>query len=275
MKRVVTIQDLSCFGKCSLTVALPVLAAAGVEACPLPTMLLSSHTAYTDPVRLDATRFAADTAARWQQEGFLFDAIYVGYLAGSEQVDFALDFIERFGRRDTTVIVDPAMGDRGKLYSGLPADFPARMRALCLRADIVLPNPTEAALLLGLSDPGDTPDIAAATALLQGLRSDGMRDIALTGIGDAPGKTGALVLSGRQVTHPVASQIDGRFHGTGDLFASVVTAAVVQGKALDSTAALAVDFVRAVVARTAQEDRDSREGLLFEPLLPMLPNLLK
>lgn len=274
MRRIVTIQDLSCFGKCSTTVALSVLSAAGIEVCPLPIMLLSSHTGYEHPAKQDTIAFAENAADHWQQSGFSFDAIYVGYLGSARHLSFATSFIERFRRDNTLVVVDPAMADNGKLYGGLPADFPSKMAALCAQADIVLPNVTEAALLTGSHYPGEDISFAQAQTLLDGLSKLGARNTVLTGVGDGPGTTGAVFQADALIGRHTAAREPGYYHGTGDLFASVLTAAAVEGLTLESCVEIAVDFTLAVVQRTALEKRDRWEGLVFEPLLPQLSDLI-
>lgn len=271
MKRVLTIQDLSCFGKCSTTIALPVLSAAGVEACPLPLLLLSSHTAYDDPARLDTAGFAAQTTARWKQESIHFDAIHIGYLGGIRQLRVAVEILRGLKQADTRVILDPAMADNGRLYSGLPPDFADAVKNLCAGADLLLPNVSEAALLLGRPYPGDAldADIAAEWAALL-LEQLGAKAVVLTGIGDGPGRTGAWYADADGAGHSAGPKVPGDYHGAGDLFAAVMTASAVQGLPLASCVELAVSFTHDAVACTAQTGRDGRQGLIFEPLLPQL-----
>ena len=169
MKRIVTMQDLSCIGKCSLTVALPVLSAMGLECAVLPTAVLSAHTAFEgfryEPLSL------TPVADHWQQLGLQFDMIYTGYLGGRAQVDQALDFFTRF---PAMRLVDPVMADHGALYAGLEPDFPAVLRTLCAQADLITPNITEACLLTGL-EYRETHDDSYIRTLLERLLALGAR----------------------------------------------------------------------------------------------------
>lgn len=273
MKRVLILQDLSCFGKCSTTIALPVLSAAGIEACPLPVMLLSSHTAYPDPARLDTAGFARQTLDRWREQGVSFDAVYIGYLACARHIGLALSAIADFARPGTLVVVDPAMADGGKLYSGLTPEYAKGVAALAAKADILLPNVSEAAMLLQTGYPGEDISPERAAGLAKELLALGAGSVVLTGIADAPGRTGALFADGGQSGHCAGPKEPGKYHGTGDLFASVVTAAAVRGLPLARCVDIAVRFTRGAVARTAALGRDSRQGLAFEPGLPELATL--
>lgn len=181
MKRIVTMQDLSCIGKCSLTVALPVLSAMGLECVVLPTAVLSAHTAFEgfryEPLSL------TPVADHWQQLGLQFDMIYTGYLGGRAQVDQALDFFTRF---PAMRLVDPVMADHGALYAGLEPDFPAVLRTLCAQADLITPNITEACLLTGL-EYRETHDDSYIRTLLERLLALGARTAILTGRPDGAG----------------------------------------------------------------------------------------
>ena len=150
MKRIITVQDISCVGKCSLTVALPVISAMGVEACVLPTAVLSTHTAFIGFTFRDLTSDISAITSHWKQEKISFDAIYTGYLGSFEQIDLMYDLIKDFGSGSTHVIVDPCMGDNGSLYSGFTQDFAAAMAKLCSKAEVIVPNLTEASYMLGI-----------------------------------------------------------------------------------------------------------------------------
>ncbi len=262
MKRIAVLQDFSCFGKCSMTVTLPVLSAAGFECVPLPVLLLSSHTAYPNPAKLGLTDFSAAAMQQWRELGVAFDAILIGYLGTASAVGLAGDFIDAFRTPQNVVLLDPAMADNGKLYGGLPPDFPIVLRDLCEKADILLPNETEAALLLA----PETPPTPADAAVALGDRY--AADIILTGCAQG-GRFETRCCEHRSRTATVVSndRVPGSFHGTGDLFAAVFTAAYLHGKSLPDSAGIAARFTEQCVRYTAAQSRDAREGLIFEPFL--------
>ena len=193
MKRVVSIQDISCLGKCSLTVALPIISAMGVETCVVPTAVLSTHTGgFSGFTFHDLTQEVAPIAAHWKKEGITFDAIYTGYLGSFEQIDLVGQFFDQFGGKDTLVYVDPAMADNGVLYTGFTPEFAKEMGKLCGKADVIVPNLTEASFMLGIDYVGDQYDEAYIKDLLKRLTGLGCRTAVLTGISFEPGKIGAM-----------------------------------------------------------------------------------
>ena len=156
MKRVVSIQDISCLGKCSLTVALPIISAMGVETCVVPTAVLSTHTGgFSGFTFHDLTQEVAPIADHWAKEGISFDAIYTGYLGSFEQIHLVSQFFDRFGGQDTLIYVDPAMADNGVLYTGFTPEFAKEMGKLCGKADVIVPNLTEASFMLGVDYVGE------------------------------------------------------------------------------------------------------------------------
>ena len=185
MKRIATIQDLSCVGKCSLGIAMPILSAMGIECAALPTAVLSAHTAFDGFVCTDLTAQLAPIAAHWKALGLRFDALYTGYLASPAQVAFVEAFFDSFGRADTLVFVDPVMADQGRLYAGFDAGFPEKMRRLCARADIVTPNVTEACLLTGM-EYRELHEESYLRELLEGLISFGPRTAIITAVSGTP-----------------------------------------------------------------------------------------
>ncbi len=269
-KRVASVQDLSCCGRCALAVALPVLSAAGVEACPLPMSLLSTHTGgFGRPAMADLAPMAGRILTHWEQLELHFDAIQTGYLANPRQLALAGRFIDRFGGADTLTVVDPAMADGGAYYAGLDSGFAAQMAALCARADILLPNLTEAAFLLG-EQPEQTPN---PERLARGLAERfGVRAVVLTGVLSPDGREiGAGVLENGTYSVALAPLVPASFHGAGDLFAAVLTACAVRGATLADSAQLAAAFTAGSIARTAaQRPVDERAGIQFEPLLGRL-----
>lgn len=185
MQHVLTIQDISCVGRCSATVALPVLSAMGLQCSLLPTAVLSTHLAYPNPVCRDLSADIPAAAAHWAAQGITFDGLYTGYLASVEETRLAADLLDRFRPRAHWVLVDPAMADHGKLYAGLAADFPPAMAALCGKADVILPNLTEACLLTGAPyDPSPSPD--RLRRLLDALLALGPRAAVITGVSPGP-----------------------------------------------------------------------------------------
>ncbi len=270
--RVTAIHDLSGFGRCSLTVALPILSAMGVQCCPLPTAFLSTHTGgFEGFTFLDMTEEMPRAARHWKSLDLRFDAVYSGFLGSGRQIDVVADFIRDF-RGNGVVVVDPVMGDGGAVYRTYTPEMCAGMARLAEQADIITPNLTEAALLLGVPY-GDLPTGEAGfRAIVERLSLEGRRSVVLTGAGLRPGSTGAVCFdaaSGR--TEAVQTRrVERDFHGTGDVFSSVLTGALVQGKPLTEAVRAAVEFVRACAERTAAENLPMREGVDFEPLLGLL-----
>lgn len=262
VKRIAAIHDLSCFGRCSLTVALPVLSAMGHQCCPLPTAVLSTHTGGFEGIaRTDLTEQLSGALNQWRSLGLAFDCVYTGYLASAEQLTLAAEAVEGLGG---LTVVDPVLGDHGRLYRSFTPDMVGAMAGLCQKADLITPNLTEAALLLGRED---LPHEGGALARL--LSREGRRSVVVTGVSDAPGRLGAAWYdreTGRTGVYTLP-RVEGAYPGTGDLFTSVLTGSVLAGKPLEEAAALAVGFVRRCVERTRASARPAREGVEFEPLL--------
>ncbi len=277
--RAAVIHDLSGFGRCSLTEVIPILSVMGVQCCPLPTAFLSTHTGgFSGFTFLDLTEELPRAADHWKSLDLKFQAIYTGFLGSERQISIVADFIRRFRGPDTLVVVDPVMGDDGKAYQTYTPAMCAGMERLAKLADVITPNLTEAAFLLGrdyaaLLDGGRAlHDEAALQELAEELSLGGKRSVALTGAALAPGQTGAMCFDARTgkaeavqtgfVAHPL--------HGTGDIFASVLTGALIRGDSLRDAAALAVDFIHACALRTVEQNLPLREGVDFEPLLGRL-----
>lgn len=265
MKRIVTMQDLSCIGKCSLTVALPVLSAMGLECVVLPTAVLSAHTAFEgfryEPLSL------TPVADHWQQLGLQFDMIYTGYLGGRAQVDQALDFFARF---PAMRLVDPVMADHGALYAGLEPDFPAVLRTLCAQADLITPNITEACLLTGL-EYRETHDDSYIRTLLERLLALGARTAILTGVRTEPGRVGVACMDAAgAVSQCSAPYVPAVFYGTGDLFASTCAGALTLGWSVHDAMELASAYVADTIAETRREPDARWYGVSFEATIPQL-----
>lgn len=273
MKRIVTIQDISCIGKCSLTVALPVISAMGVETAILPTAVLSTHTMFAAPAVRDLTDLIRPIAQHWEREGFSFDGIYTGYLGSAEQIALIKEFLTRFRKEKTKVILDPVMGDGGKLYAGFDAEFARRMRELLPFGDLVLPNMTEASRLTGLPyyEPAD-PEYKEAYVqeMLKALAGLGAGCPVITGVTFSPEKIGAYGLGPDGFFSHFADRLPVSYHGTGDLFASVCTGALARGCSAEKSVALAVDFTAECIRVTMKDPDRRRYGVNFEEALPWL-----
>ena len=277
MKRVVSIQDISCLGKCSLTVALPIISAMGVETCVVPTVVLSTHTGgFSGFTFHDLTQEVAPIAAHWKKEGITFDAIYTGYLGSFEQIDLVGQFFDQFGGKDTLVYVDPAMADNGVLYTGFTPEFAKEMGKLCGKADVIVPNLTEASFMLGIDYVGDQYDEAYIKDLLKQLTGLGCRTAVLTGMSFEPGKIGAMAYDSATDTYAsyFNEKLPVQFHGTGDIFASACVGALMNGKDLAGALKVAVDYTLECIRET-QNDPDARwYGVNFESAIPMLVHSL-
>jgi pyridoxine kinase len=271
--RVAAIHDLSGFGRCSLTVAIPILSAMGVQCCPLPTAFLSTHTGgFEGFTFLDMTDEMPKVAAHWKSLDLKFQAIYSGFLGSERQIGIVGDFIREFRGPDTVVVIDPVMGDQGQVYRTYTPAMCAGTACLAEQADVITPNLTEAALLLDIPYADLPTGEAGCREIVERLSLDGRRSVVLTGASTAPGLTGAMCFDAAtgKVEAVQTQQVPREFHGTGDVFASVLTGALVQGVSLSQAARQSVDFIRACALRTAETDLPMREGVDFEPLLGML-----
>jgi len=282
MKRVVTIQDISCVGKCSLTVALPIISAMGVETCVLPTAVLSTHTAFKGFTFRDLTSDIEKISDHWQKEKVHFDAIYTGYLGSFEQLNLMHKFISDFGGKDTLTIVDPCMADNGALYKGFNQDFAYEMLNLCGKADVIVPNMTEACYMLGIPyvQPGSY-DEAFIVNMMKKLSEAGAKRIVLKGIEFTEDQQTVKGVSGKMGIGIYDSTNDTvfwyfhkkmaeSFHGTGDIFASVLTGALMRGLSLQKASSLAADFVVESIKATVAEYNFAWYGVNFEKVFPYL-----
>ena len=277
MKRIITVQDISCVGKCSLTVALPVISAMGVEACVLPTAVLSTHTAFKGFTFRDLTADISNITAHWKQEKIGFDAIYTGYLGSFEQIELMHSLISDFGGGSTRVIVDPCMGDNGALYSGFTPDFVKAMAGLCSKADVIVPNLTEASFMLGIPyvEAGYTKEYIED--LVQKLAGLGSRRVVLKGVSFDDKKIGIVSYDSQnqKISWYFHEKMPQSFHGTGDIFASVLTGALVRGFELQEACRLAADFVVEAIRATLSHKDYNWYGVDFESAIPFLVERLK
>lgn len=271
--RVAAIHDMSGFGRCSLTIALPILSAMGVQCCPLPTAFLSTHTGgFKGFTFLDMTDEMPRVAAHWKSLGLEFQAIYSGFLGSVRQIGIVENFIGDFRGADTLVVIDPVMGDHGQVYQTYTPAMCAGMARLAKRADVITPNLTEAALLLEVPYAALPAGEDGCREIVERLSLDGRRSVVLTGAAMAPELTGAMCFDAKTGrTEAVQTRrVSREFLGTGDVFASVLTGALVQGASLPEAARQAVEFIRACAERTLAEQLPLREGVDFEPLLGLL-----
>ena len=270
-RRLLTIQDISCVGQCSATVALPVVSACGVECCVLPSAVLSNHTGgFTAWTFRDLTGDMAGIEAEWHRQKIDFDAFYTGYVCPS-QIDPILSIMEHCAKPGAVRFVDPAMADNGRLYAGFGDSFPREMARLCAGADYILPNLTEAALLLGRKPVLEGYDRPFVEELCAGLRGLGAKNVVLTGVSFDEGTLGSAVYDGRDVKYDFNPREKRVSHGTGDVYASVFAGAVLRGLSALDAAALAADIVCASIRATGD---DHWYGVSFERALPELVSRL-
>lgn len=251
MKKVVTIQDISCFGKCSLTVALPIISAMGIETAVIPTAVLSTHTGgFKDYTFHDLSGDIADISNHWKKLGLNFDAIYTGYLGSSSQVQIMSDFFDDFGTNDNFIVVDPVLGDSGKLYAGFTNDFVSEMRKLCAKADYILPNMTEASFLLDIPYTENCNE-QNAKDVMKKLAELGCKIPVLTGVRNNEYEgAGAYNSETDEFFFAYSKHTDRHFHGTGDIFASVFTGAVTLGKNLQQALNISVKYIADCISAT-------------------------
>lgn len=268
MKRILTVQDISCVGKCSLTVALPIISAFGIEAAILPTATLSTHTMFNGFTFRDLTDDIEPICDHWKEQKIEFDGIYTGYLGSKRQIDLVLDIFRDFGQQKLK-FVDPAMGDNGSLYPGFDKDFAHQMARLCAHADIIVPNMTEACFML------DLPYIASGytrehvESILRKLTELGCPRAVLTGIGFNDNELGCYGYDStrNEFFFDCNSKISQSYHGTGDIFSSVCFSAVMKGKTLEQACASAADFVCDSINETLNDEKPIWYGVNFEKVL--------
>lgn len=269
-RRILTIQDISCVGQCSMTVALPILSVCGHETCILPTALLSTHTGgFGKPVVRHLADGMDDIRDHWLRAGIHFDCILTGYLGSVEAILAAESMVDSLLTTGGKLIVDPAMADHGRLYSGLDEAYAEKMKKLCLRADVMMPNLTEAAMMAGMPLP-ESSDEAAVRVLLGSL---GGQNVVLTGVSLAEGMTGAAVRRDGAVSfyqHPRVAQ---NYHGTGDIFAACFTGAWMQEKSMEEAVRIAADVTFRCIENTARNPAHWY-GVKFETALPYLARRL-
>lgn len=271
--RVAAVHDLSCVGRCSLTVITPTLSALGVQVCPLPTAVLSSHLGGFSGLEFyDFTGHMPAFFHHWKEEGLAFDSIYSGFLASEKQIDVVLEFIDGFSQNNPLVLVDPVMGDHGKLYSTYTPTMQDRMKALVKKADIITPNFTEACFLLGENYQELCSESGVMEDWLRRLTQMGPSIAVITGVPVASDK---IMNIGYDRNHQILWQdvheyIPVRYPGTGDIYASVLLGSLLHGDSLSAAMQLAANFVGLAIETTFSASTPTREGVLLERALPWL-----
>ena len=278
IKRVAAIHDISCIGKCSLTVALPIISAGGIECSVIPTAVLSTHTGgFENYTFKDLTDEILPIVNHWKSLNVKFDSIYTGYLGSIAQVEIVKETIKQLADENTLVLVDPVMADFGSLYKNFDNSFPAEMLKICKTADVITPNITEACLLT------NTPYISGpytkefVESLIEKLKSVCDKKIVLTGVYFDNEKLGVATYDNetKKINYCFTEKHEGVYHGTGDIFACVLLTALLNGKSLETAASIAQKITSEAIKATKEEKTDVRFGVRFESQLPKLIELLK
>ena len=275
MKRILTIQDISCFGRCSTTIALPVLSAMGIETTVLPTAILSTHTMFKDYIKRDLTDTILPFAKQWKDNGVSFDAIYTGYLGTAKDIELVMNVIDLFRNKNTLLFVDPVFGDHGRTYAGISEDYAAHCAQLCGKADYAVPNITEACLMTGTEykEEYDEDYIVKLADRVCGL---GAAAAIVTGVSYSCGKIGYYGLnrkSGKAFSYQ-NQKIDVSYHGTGDLFSAAAAGALVCGKEPENAFMIAADYTAETIRVTKEDSDDPRFGIHFESTIPDLIRIM-
>lgn len=277
MKRILTIQDISCIGKCSLTAALPVLSVMGLETVVLPTMLLSAHTAFQGVFKRDLTEIIVPVTKHWREQGIRFDSVSCGYLGSLEQIELVADLCREWKGEQAVIFLDPVMGDCGRLYSGFGMEYVGEMKKLCGEADVILPNLTEAAFLLDMDYNGLPTKWEEWKGLLVKLSGLNHGTVVLKGVGLREGRIMVLAYCA-QTEEMVCCErelLPVKPSGTGDIFAAVCQGAITKGFCLQEAIELAMDFVLECIRKT-MEDREGRwYGVNYEEAFPFLIEKMK
>ena len=274
MKRVLTVQDISCMGKCSLTVALPVISALGSETVILPTALLSTHTAFAEYTCKDLSDQIGPVTGVWLREGVKFDAIYTGYLGTIGQIDAMKDLFSKFRTDDNIIFVDPVMADFGRLYPAFDMEYAMKNAELCSEADIIVPNITEAAFMTGM-EYRESYDRTYIDEMMDRLIKLGAKTTVLTGVTLEEGKTGIAGFDRETNEYYVYQnrKIGASFHGTGDLFSSTCVGELMKGLDWRDAVRIAADYTAYTIEVTLNDPAKPWYGVNFESTLPYLMTL--
>lgn len=272
MKKVVTVQDISCFGKCSLTVALPIISAMGIETAVIPTAVLSTHTGGFEGYTFrDLTDDIPDIADHWKKLNLKFNALYTGYLGSEKQISIVSKFFDDFRTDDNFIVVDPVLGDNGRFYAGFTGEFAVKMAELCSKADYIIPNMTEASFMLGIPYT-ENYDKAYVENVLRKLAGLGCKTPVITGVHFDDSQQGAVAYDSvnDKFYYSLNENIDRSVHGTGDIFASVFTGAVTLGKNIQQTLDIAVNYTLECIKATVPYFDEMWYGSCFESCLGKL-----
>lgn len=272
MKRIVSIQDISCLGKCSETVALPIISSMGVETTILPTALLSTHTAFENFTFKDLSEEIYKVIKHWKEKNFQFDLIYIGYTGNNSILDLVLYFIKEFKTDDNIVVFDPAMADNGRLYAGIDKSILEKMKEVCKLADYIKPNLTESSLLLG-KEYHEKYTMQEIKNLAKELKQLGAKNIIITGVTNE-NKMGAIGYDGDKYYSNFEKKYNVSYHGTGDIFTSTLSGSLVQGKTLMEAITIATKFTTECVRLTYEDKNGTKYGVNFEQAIPYLVDLI-
>ena len=277
MKRIVTIQDISCVGKCSLTVALPVISACGVEAAVIPTAVLSTHTGFSNFTFRDLTDEIYPITAVLKKENITFDAIYTGYLGSPMQLQLMEKFFEDFGTRDNLIFVDPVLGDHGELYPGFTQEFADKMAKLCTKADVIVPNLTEACFMLHEEYIESGYSEEYIKNILKKLSESGCKNVVLTGVSFNENELGVMAYNSDTDTYfsYFTEKAKLSFPGTGDVFSSACVGALMRGLTLEKALVVAVNFTLEAIKASIKDPAHRWYSVNFEQALPFLIDELK
>ncbi len=276
MKRIITIQDISCVGKCSLTVALPIISAMGVETAILPTAVLSTHTMFKNFTCKDLTDQVEPIAEHWKKENFAFDAVYTGYLGSFEQIDLMKKFFDEFNTESNILFVDPAMADNGKLYPAFDEAFAKHMATLCGKADIIVPNITEACFMTGMEYKTEYNEEYIKEMLVR-LCDLGAKISILTGVSFEEGKTGVMGYDSEKNEYHYYShdKLPVSYHGTGDIFSSTCVGAMMNGMDWKDATKVAADYTAESIRLTLEDLAKPWYGVNFEQAIPYLVDRIR
>jgi len=270
-KRAIAVHDISCVGRCSLTVALPVLSAAGLNTAIIPTALLSTHTGeFEGYTHLDLSNQLRPIGDHLSTLNLHYDTFYSGYLANGAQADEVLHLMDVLCDENTHIFVDPAFGDHGRMYSLMDESMPRQMRRLVSRARTIVPNVTEASFLLEEPYPGEEAGEEIISDFCRRLLEIGPENVVITDVNFLPGETGIALLR-RGMEKPMYlfhQRFEGLFHGTGDVFASFLLGALMNDQPLEEAAQTALEMTHAAIVETLKDGEHLRYGMQFEKVLP-------
>lgn len=276
MKRILTIQDISCVGKCSLTVALPIISALGIETAIIPTAVLSTHTMFNNFTFKDLSDQIEPITKHWESENIGFDTIYTGYLGSIGQIAIIADLFQKFKTQDNLIVVDPAMADNGKLYPAFDEVFAKTMAKLCAKADIIVPNITEASFMTGMEYKKSYNE-NYIKEMLKKLSDLGSKISILTGVGFEEGFTGVMGYDREndEFFYYKHDLIDTCYHGTGDIFSSTLVGAMANNLTWKEAIPVAADYTAKSIQLTINDPNGRDYGVNFEQAIPFLLERIK